>query len=100
MNSIYRLVKTNNELKEGIEQNNIEIKYTEKKITVYRESEGNEISILKCYESIGNFKKDNNSKNERINENQIEIDKRSNEKSLNEKYIVYYFVEHKYRAKK
>jgi hypothetical protein len=99
MNSIYRLVKTNNELKEGIEQNNIEIKYTEKKITVYRESEGNEISILKCYESIGNFKKDNNSRNERINENQIEIDKRSNEKSLNEKYIVYYFVEHKYRAK-
>lgn len=99
MNLIEDLVKANNELKENIEQNNIELKYLEKKITIYRESEGNEISILKCYESIGNFKKDNNSRNERINENQIEIDKRNNEKNFREKYIVYYFVEHKYRAK-
>ena len=99
MKLIENLVKTNNELKEGIEQNNIELKYLEKKITIYRENEGNELSILKCYESIGSFKKDNESRNKRINENQIEIDKINNEKNLGEKYIVYYSVEHKYRAK-
>lgn len=86
-----------NSINMEIEKNNSVIFLRKEKIKEFKEIGGKEIEIEDFLETIRVYEADNIKQN---NEKKaLELTREQTEKSLIDKHIAYYYVEHKYRAK-
>jgi hypothetical protein len=88
---------TLNSINEEIEKNNSVILLRKEKIKELKEIGGKEAEIENFLETIRVYEADNIKQNNEKKE--WELTRKKAEKDLRNKYIAYYYVEHKYRAK-
>ncbi|OOV19773.1 hypothetical protein [Flavobacterium sp. LM4] len=84
-------------INEEIEKNNSVILLRKEKIKEFKEKGDKEVEIEDCLETIRVYEADNIKQND--SKKEWELIRKKTEKDLGNKYIAYYYVEHKYRAK-
>ncbi|WP_456312790.1 hypothetical protein [Pseudomonas shirazensis] len=86
-----------NSINKEIEKNNSVILQRKEKIKEFKEIGGKEVEIEDCLETIRVYEADNIKQNDIKKE--WELTREKTERNLRSKYIAYYYVKHKYRAK-